>query len=317
MGDKKEWLGKETFPTIWIYICLFFNIVGLLAVILLIVAEFIVLVNDFHNYVSQYGYRYPARGYQGENGCGYVIFTNAPKHMGSAVWMLLYQLSIIILLTLVLASDLAWRASGYNQWGGRWISAFYAGGLVDGEHNPGLFYYVVANAFLKAFIVILYMNQSFYGMRGHTSHESPFTEPDQDPIYGNNFAQVDTYSSAYTGTTSYYSGSGSGSGSGASSISSSSSSSGGIAQSRWRRTYDQDSSYGSGSGSGYYGSGSGSGGGSSENPWRIFGVEAFAYYMGWILLFTILPSLIAFMFLAPWGKKAPPADAEKKEEEKK
>lgn len=39
-------------------------------------------------------------------GCGQIEYTNAPKHLGSAIWMLFYRLSIIILATLVIASDL-------------------------------------------------------------------------------------------------------------------------------------------------------------------------------------------------------------------
>lgn len=41
-----------------------------------------------------------------------------------------------------------------------------------GENNKGLFYYVIANAFLKAFLVILYMSQTFYGLKGG-SHAPP------------------------------------------------------------------------------------------------------------------------------------------------
>lgn len=69
------------------------------------------------------------------------------QHLGSAVWMLFYQvshltlassdlhhfftnssslplrqLSIIIFATLVIASDLAWRTAGYNVWGSRYNS---------------------------------------------------------------------------------------------------------------------------------------------------------------------------------------------------
>lgn len=155
---------------------------------MLIIAEFVVLINDYSNYHAQYGYNYrefashmedlgrgaevciAARGYEGSTGCGQIEYTNAPKHLGSAIWMLFYQLSIIILATLVIASDLAWRASSYNAWGGRWISTFYATGITEGSMHPGVFYYVAANGFLKLFLVTLYMNQSFYGMRGHSSH---------------------------------------------------------------------------------------------------------------------------------------------------
>ena len=51
-------------------------------------------------------------------------------------------------------------------------SAFYAIGIMAGTNNPTMFYYVVANAFLKLFIVVLYMSQSFYGLQ-NGSHEYP------------------------------------------------------------------------------------------------------------------------------------------------
>ena len=94
---------------------------------------------------------------------------------------------------MVIASDLAWRRAKYSEYGGSYVSStsarlspflshiysllyvrhpetnrpvFYATGTLAGEHNTGLFYYVIANAFLKAFLVILYMSQSFYGLKG-------------------------------------------------------------------------------------------------------------------------------------------------------
>ncbi|WVQ76363.1 hypothetical protein IAR50_006028 [Cryptococcus sp. DSM 104548] len=262
MADRKPWLDKDFFPTIWIWICFFFNTFGILAFIMLIVAEFVVLVNDFENYHAQYGSHYSARGYTGEAGCGYIDYTNAPKHTGSAVWMLLYQLSIIILCTLVVASDLAWRASSYNAWGGRWINTFYAGGVTNGPRNDagGLFFYVAANAWLKTFIVVLYMNQSFYGMRGNTSHESPYSgSSDSDSDSGG-----------------YYSASASASASAGSSSSGSSASSSSTPAYSWKR---------------------------SSDPNKIHGVEAWVYLSGWIVLFSIVPSMVAFLYLAPWGKK--------------
>ncbi|OXG20432.1 hypothetical protein C366_01965 [Cryptococcus neoformans Tu401-1] len=253
MADKKPWLGPETFPTIWIWICLVFNLIGIAALIMLIIAEFVILVNDYSNYHAQYGYSYSARGYEGSTGCGQVEYTNAPKHLGSAIWMLFYQLSIIVLATLVIASDLAWRASSYNAWGGRWISTFYATGITEGSMHPGLFYYVAANAFLKLFLVVLYMNQSFYGMRGHSSHASPYSNNDDNNHY-------------YTGNSSS-----------SASSSSSSSSSSSVSQYSWKR-----------------------GNGSSV---KIYGVEAWVYFAGWIAVCSIIPSMIAFLYLAAWGKK--------------
>ena len=43
---------------------------------------------------------------------------------------------------------------------------------MPGSHDPNMYYYVIANAFLKLFIVVLYMSQSFYGLPGG-SHSYP------------------------------------------------------------------------------------------------------------------------------------------------
>jgi cellulose synthase/poly-beta-1,6-N-acetylglucosamine synthase-like glycosyltransferase len=55
---KKQYIGKETFPMIWIWICVFFNFIGMLAVFMLIIAEILVIAKDFNNYVDQYGHSY-------------------------------------------------------------------------------------------------------------------------------------------------------------------------------------------------------------------------------------------------------------------
>lgn len=52
--------------------------------------------------------------------------------------------------------------------------AFYAGGLMPGSQNVAMYYFVIANGFLKLYIVALYMSQSFYGLNGGT-HRSVLT----------------------------------------------------------------------------------------------------------------------------------------------
>ena len=44
--------------------------------------------------------------------------------------------------------------------------AFYAVGIMEGSHNTGMWYYVAANAFLKLYVVVLYMAQNFSGLDG-------------------------------------------------------------------------------------------------------------------------------------------------------
>ncbi|WVO14847.1 hypothetical protein L204_102486 [Cryptococcus depauperatus] len=267
--EKKPWLGCHTIPELCIWVFFFFNVVGVLALVMLIICEFVILVNNAQNYHSQYGYSDTARGYRGEAGSGYVEWTNAPKHTGSVVWMVLYQLSIVVLITIAIASDLAWRASSYNAWGGRWIATFHINGVADGPKRPGLFFYLVAHASLKTFIVVLYMNQSFYGMKGTTSHKSPF----HDDSYSSGQHYTPVPVSPSSSLTSCH-------GSCVSSASSSISNSGRPPAYSWkRRDFDP------------------------ADPLSIYGVEAWVYYTGWIVLASIIPSLTAFVVLEPWGKK--------------
>jgi len=106
-------------------------------------------------------------------------------------------MSIVVLVTLTIASDFAWRRSAYDGYSGHYVegtlclftpfqsppradvplplAAFFALGIMTGKRDKktGLFFYVIANAFLKLFIVVLYMHQSFWGLSGG-SHPYPY-----------------------------------------------------------------------------------------------------------------------------------------------
>jgi hypothetical protein len=56
MADS--WQGRAFFPRIFVYICAIVNILGIAALLILIVAEFIILVNNYQSYVARYGYHY-------------------------------------------------------------------------------------------------------------------------------------------------------------------------------------------------------------------------------------------------------------------
>jgi hypothetical protein len=56
MADK--WTPKGFFPRIFMYIALLVNILGVVALLILIVTEFIILVNNYQSYVARYGYHY-------------------------------------------------------------------------------------------------------------------------------------------------------------------------------------------------------------------------------------------------------------------
>ena len=57
-AEKEPWLGRNTFPKVWIWICVIFNLIGILAMFQLTIAQIVVLANDYNNYVNQYGYHY-------------------------------------------------------------------------------------------------------------------------------------------------------------------------------------------------------------------------------------------------------------------
>jgi hypothetical protein len=58
-----KYIGEHTFPTIWVYVCVFFNLVGIGAVLMMVIAEVVIITNDFDNYVDQYGHSYRESGY--------------------------------------------------------------------------------------------------------------------------------------------------------------------------------------------------------------------------------------------------------------
>jgi hypothetical protein len=58
MADKEGWVGKGTFPRLFIYLCILVNLLGIAALLILIVTEFVILVNNYQSYVARYGYHY-------------------------------------------------------------------------------------------------------------------------------------------------------------------------------------------------------------------------------------------------------------------
>lgn len=148
---------------------------------------------------------------------------------------------------------------------------------MPGSQNVHIFYFVIANAMLKLYILALYMSQSFYGLNGGT-HRSGLILPfswlgltNSDPLRDSN-AQV-YYTPGNTGviydTANQY-------------INHDQNN-----NNNWKRNYDNHD------------------GGDDRGDWAYYGLigdrtpirgmESFAFNMGWVLLATILPSVIAFM----------------------
>lgn len=149
-----------------------------------------------------------------------------------------------------------------------------------GENNKGMFYYVIANAFLKLYLVVCYLSQSFRGLNinwidyGHSHPLHPHGSGGGS--YSTGYSSGGAGASAYASTTV------------TTNVGANANANAGAAGSSWKRA-DLDG--------------------------HTSGAESWAIWTGWILLCSILPSIIAFMFLVPWAakvkEKAKKPDAEK------
>jgi hypothetical protein len=75
MSAERPWAGGYFFPRLVVYLAAIVNLAGIAALIILIIAEFIILVNNFQSYVARYGYRYRASHRQLGLQCRLVLMT--------------------------------------------------------------------------------------------------------------------------------------------------------------------------------------------------------------------------------------------------
>ncbi|KAJ9095974.1 hypothetical protein QFC21_005336 [Naganishia friedmannii] len=106
--------------------------------------------------------------------CGYVQLTSIPKHLGSVVWTLGWQVFIILAAIILIFADLAMAIPERNNIFWRLIKMVWLDGMTYtrayGTANPYIAnrdptpFFLAPLAFFKIFISFGYLSQTFYGV---------------------------------------------------------------------------------------------------------------------------------------------------------
>lgn len=135
-------------------------------------------------------------GYGGDATCNYVTLSNVPKHWGSIYWTCLFQVSIresgshprsfpanlsiaVLWIWVSVAGDAVVFFSGEKNGARSGLAAGRFTGLYPGSHayQPNQRYtpfFCAANGFLKLFIGVTYLSQSFGGLADGGGHFDRF-----------------------------------------------------------------------------------------------------------------------------------------------
>lgn len=134
-------------------------------------------------------------GYGGDPSCNYVTLSNVPKHWGSVYWTCLFQVSIcemlrtlgkltltssvVLWIWVSIAGDAVVFFSTEKNSARSGLAAGRFTGLYPGAHAYGANqrytpFFCAANGFLKLFIGVTYMSQSFGGLADGAGHFDTF-----------------------------------------------------------------------------------------------------------------------------------------------
>ncbi|OWZ48537.1 hypothetical protein C349_02156 [Cryptococcus neoformans var. grubii Br795] len=161
-----DWLGPRTFPNLWMKACKLWVIVALGALIMPLIVWIMIFIENtktfsdtMNHYLGNDQSVYDRM--DGYPNAGYVGNTNIPKHLGGVVFAAAFDISMWVIIVIAACADLFWRFPICKQL----IDAFYAQGLHDTRGLVDIeFYFLVANAFLKLFIVAATGSQTYTGL---------------------------------------------------------------------------------------------------------------------------------------------------------
>ncbi|WVQ91590.1 hypothetical protein IAS59_005391 [Cryptococcus gattii] len=161
-----DWLGPRTFPNLWMKVCKLWVIVALGALIMPLIVWIMIFIENtktfsdtMHHYLGNDQSVYDQMDQDPD--AGYVGNTNIPKHLGGVIFTAALDIAMWVIIIIAACADLFWRFPICRQL----IDAFHAQGL---HNTKGLvdieFFFLVANAFLKLFIVAATGSQTYTGL---------------------------------------------------------------------------------------------------------------------------------------------------------
>ncbi|WVN89221.1 uncharacterized protein L203_104439 [Cryptococcus depauperatus CBS 7841] len=165
-SNSTSWLGEKTFPNLFLKICKLWMIVAVGALVMPLIVWIMIFIentktfNDtMHHYLGNDQRIYDRM--DNDHNAGYVGNTNIPKHLGGVVFAAVFDVAMWILIIIAACSDLFWRFPICKQL----IDAFHAPGLYDTRgHGEIEYFFLVANVFLKLFIVAATGSQTYTGL---------------------------------------------------------------------------------------------------------------------------------------------------------
>ncbi|KAL7418663.1 hypothetical protein Q5752_006346 [Cryptotrichosporon argae] len=156
-------IGRETFPWAWYKLCQLWIIVAVGSLVMVMVVWIMIFIENTHCFqttMHHYMGNTEAR-YGGDINSGYVDLTNIPKHLGGVVFTAIFDLAMLMFCAIALASEVYWKYAMGRQV----LQMYYSDGLYDDAKFEKLKYlFLIANAFLKLFIVAATGSESWYGL---------------------------------------------------------------------------------------------------------------------------------------------------------
>ncbi|CAD6587921.1 MAG: hypothetical protein TREMPRED_004891 [Tremellales sp. Tagirdzhanova-0007] len=156
-------LGRNTLPRLWIYICKVWIWIAAGSLIMPFIVWLFILGENLHVYRdTENSYiGNDAAVYGGDPNAGYVDLTNIPKHLAGVVFAAAFDISMMIFIFVSFCADLFWKF----EWCKQVLEMLFAVGLWTGAKITEIEYFcLIANAFLKLFIVAATGAEAFTGL---------------------------------------------------------------------------------------------------------------------------------------------------------
>ncbi|KAK4689396.1 hypothetical protein P7C73_g705, partial [Tremellales sp. Uapishka_1] len=156
-------INGRSFPDLWMSICKLWMIVAVGALIMPAIVWILIFTENTHTFQEVMGHYLGNNlwDYPGDPGCGYVDATNIPKHLGGVVFTAVFDLGMLTLIFLSICADLFWRFEILHHI----LEAFWAVGVWDDRDLLSIeYFFLIANAFLKLFIVAATGSQTYTGI---------------------------------------------------------------------------------------------------------------------------------------------------------
>ncbi|WVF65949.1 hypothetical protein IAT40_000687 [Kwoniella sp. CBS 6097] len=161
-----SFVGPTMFPRIFIFLCKIWVIVALGALVMPLAVWIMIFIQNTQTFAETMGHYMgnDQRVYdQMDNNpdAGYVSNTNIPKHLAGVIFAAAFDVGMWILILISMAADLFWKFDLMK----RFLEAFWVTGLYDERKFVEMeFFFIIANAFLKLFIVAATGAQTYTGL---------------------------------------------------------------------------------------------------------------------------------------------------------